>query len=173
MSHGGIKSKTLEFWAFLIVSELTLITMASVNNTKCGLSWCGYPQFLQRFANTKSFILVYGFLGTIQSMGYVYFAITLQTMEKRFKIPSQTTGEWRDSQALHKRYRKIKTNSDRAPFDAFNVVALIDVNLSSQASFSVETKCHKFCCQSCWLISVANVIGEFPWSLINLITKYL
>lgn len=26
-------------------------------------------------------------------MGYVYFVITLQTMEKRFKIPSQTTGE--------------------------------------------------------------------------------
>lgn len=66
----------------------------SSSSTKCGLSWCGYPQFLQKFANTKTFIFIYGLLGTIQAMGYVYFAITLQTMEKRFKIPSQTTGEF-------------------------------------------------------------------------------
>jgi hypothetical protein len=67
-------------------------TMTSTS-TSCGLWWCGYPKFLQRFANTKTFILVYGLLGTFQAMGYIYFVITLQTMEKRFKIPSQTTGK--------------------------------------------------------------------------------
>lgn len=73
--------------------------MAS-STTLCGLSWLGYPKFLQRFANTRTFILVYGLLGTVQSMGFVYFAITLQTMEKRFKIPSQTTGETAQSCAI-------------------------------------------------------------------------
>jgi Organic Anion Transporter Polypeptide (OATP) family len=63
------------------------------STTSCGLSWCGYPQFLQKYATTRSFILVYGLLGTFQAMGYIYFVITLQTLEKRFKIPSQTTGE--------------------------------------------------------------------------------
>ena len=81
---------------FAIISERTKITsinMVSSTSTSCGLSWCGYPSFLQRFANTKTFIVVYGILGTFQSMGYIYFAVTLQTMEKRFKIPSQTTGK--------------------------------------------------------------------------------
>ncbi|CRK86315.1 CLUMA_CG000186, isoform A [Clunio marinus] len=64
----------------------------SSSTTSCGLSWLGYPKYLQRFATTRSFILVYGILGIFQAMGYIYFIITLQTMEKRFKIPSQTTG---------------------------------------------------------------------------------
>ncbi|CAG9797785.1 unnamed protein product [Chironomus riparius] len=60
-------------------------------NTLCGMfNW--YPQFLQRFANTRSFIAVYGLLGIFQAMGYIYLVITLPTIEKRFKIPSQTTG---------------------------------------------------------------------------------
>lgn len=58
---------------------------------QCGIfNW--YPKFLQQFASTKSFIGVYGLLGIFQAMGYIYFVITLQTIEKRFKIPSQTTG---------------------------------------------------------------------------------
>jgi Organic Anion Transporter Polypeptide (OATP) family len=60
-------------------------------NQQCGMfNW--YPKFLQRFATTKSFIGIYGLLGIFQAMGYIYFVITLQTIEKRFKIPSQTTG---------------------------------------------------------------------------------
>jgi len=35
---------------------------------------------------------VYGLLGTIQAMAYIYFVATLTTLEKRFKIPSKTTG---------------------------------------------------------------------------------
>lgn len=57
----------------------------------CGLAkW--HPAWMQRFATTKSFMGVYGLLGTIQAMSYMYFVVTLTTIEKRFKIPSQTTG---------------------------------------------------------------------------------
>ncbi|XP_055550083.1 solute carrier organic anion transporter family member 74D [Wyeomyia smithii] len=57
----------------------------------CGLSsW--HPTWLQRFATSRTFIMVYGLLGTTQAMAYIYFVITLTTLEKRFKIPSSTTG---------------------------------------------------------------------------------
>uniref|UniRef100_A0A1A9ZK73 Solute carrier organic anion transporter family member n=1 Tax=Glossina pallidipes TaxID=7398 RepID=A0A1A9ZK73_GLOPL len=57
----------------------------------CGLANC-HPQWMQRFANTKTFMAVYSLLGTTQAMAYMYFVVTLTTIEKRFKIPSQTTG---------------------------------------------------------------------------------
>lgn len=114
----------------------------SSSNTKCGLSWLGYPQFLQRFANTKTFILVYGFLGTIQSMGFVYFAITLQTMEKRFKIPSQTTGKQRDRQSISKDQCKqwlsanlIQCRCTR--WQSFNAGLILSGNEVSQILLSV------------------------------------
>ncbi|KAH8234036.1 hypothetical protein KR032_011389 [Drosophila birchii] len=57
----------------------------------CGMAnW--HPQWLQKYATTKMFMAVYGLLGTIQAMSYMYFIVTLTTLEKRFKIPSQTTG---------------------------------------------------------------------------------
>lgn len=58
----------------------------------CGLANC-HPQWMQRFANTKTFMAVYSLLGTTQAMAYMYFVVTLTTIEKRFKIPSQTTGQ--------------------------------------------------------------------------------
>lgn len=60
----------------------------------CG---CLEPSVLERFAKTRWFIAVYSLLGTIQSASSTYFAITLTTIEKRFKIPSQTTGEFKKS----------------------------------------------------------------------------
>lgn len=60
----------------------------------CGLAYW-HPAWLQKYATTKSFMYVYGLLGTIQAMSYMYFIVTLTTLEKRFKIPSQTTGESR------------------------------------------------------------------------------
>lgn len=58
----------------------------------CGLGpW--RPGWLQRFNSTKGFLVVYGLLGTIQAMAYIYFVATLTTLEKRFKISSRTTGE--------------------------------------------------------------------------------
>lgn len=61
----------------------------------CGLAnW--HPEWMQRYANTKMFMAVYGLLGTIQAMSYMYFIVTLTTIEKRFKIPSQTTGWYKE-----------------------------------------------------------------------------
>lgn len=58
----------------------------------CGiLFW--YPNWIAQFANTRSYLIIYGLLGTIQDIGATYLVVTLTTMEKRFKIPSQTTGE--------------------------------------------------------------------------------
>ena len=57
----------------------------------CGL--CGiFPKWLQNRATAKTFLVVYGLLGTVQSMAFVYVMVTLTTLEKRFKIPSRTTG---------------------------------------------------------------------------------
>lgn len=52
------------------------------------------PKWLQEYANFKWFMIIYGLLGTFQAMGYMYFIVTLTTIEKRFKIPSQTTGKY-------------------------------------------------------------------------------
>ncbi|XP_055326118.1 solute carrier organic anion transporter family member 74D-like [Sitodiplosis mosellana] len=58
---------------------------------RCGVQ-CWHPNWLRKFATTRWFMIVYGLLGTIQATSYLYFVITLTTIEKRFKIPSQTTG---------------------------------------------------------------------------------
>jgi len=58
---------------------------------------CGYGpfrgKFLQRFATKKCYILVYGILGLVNSARWSYFNGTINTMEKRFKIPSKTLGK--------------------------------------------------------------------------------
>ncbi|XP_055304286.1 solute carrier organic anion transporter family member 74D-like [Sitodiplosis mosellana] len=59
----------------------------------CGTSYFSWhPQWMQKFAKTRWFIVVYALLGTIQSASSTYFVITLTTIERRFRIPSQTTG---------------------------------------------------------------------------------
>lgn len=59
----------------------------------CGV--CGiYPKWLRNRATSKNFIAVYGLLGTVQAMAFIYIIVTLTTLEKRFKIPSRTTGEF-------------------------------------------------------------------------------
>lgn len=54
-------------------------------------------------------MMVYGLLGTVQAMGYLYFIVTLTTIEKRFKIPSQTTGTCDPSARENNRKRKTVT----------------------------------------------------------------
>ncbi|KDR21868.1 Solute carrier organic anion transporter family member 3A1 [Zootermopsis nevadensis] len=58
----------------------------------CGLGPCFRPTWLRKYATPRAFLVVYGLLGTIQAMAYIYFVATLTTLEKRFKIPSKTTG---------------------------------------------------------------------------------
>jgi hypothetical protein len=73
----------------------------------CGLGPCFRPAWLQKFATPRFFLIVYGLLGTIQAMAYIYFVATLNTLEKRFKIPSKTTG-LRHKQPLRQTEREKK-----------------------------------------------------------------
>ncbi|XP_054267438.1 solute carrier organic anion transporter family member 74D-like [Macrosteles quadrilineatus] len=60
-------------------------------DTTCGIGCCK-GKLLQRFANKKAYVILYGILGCIFSASYSYFNGTITTLEKRFKIPSKTTG---------------------------------------------------------------------------------
>lgn len=64
---------------------------ADQDGMHCGV-WGWRPACLRGFATSRTFLVVYGLLGTVQAMAYVYFISTLTTLEKRFKIPSRTTG---------------------------------------------------------------------------------
>lgn len=63
-----------------------------MTDTSCGLTRHFRPKWLQRFATPRTYMVVYGLLGTIQAMSFVYFTVTLSNIEKRFKISSKTTG---------------------------------------------------------------------------------
>lgn len=58
----------------------------------CGFPLICRPRWLQRFATARSFLIVYCLLGIIQTMSFMYFNITLTTLERRFKMRSGTTG---------------------------------------------------------------------------------
>ncbi|ERL86149.1 hypothetical protein D910_03562 [Dendroctonus ponderosae] len=60
-------------------------------DTTCGV-WCLKGNCLQKFANKKAYVILYGLLGCIFSASFAYFNGTITTLEKRFKIPSRTTG---------------------------------------------------------------------------------
>lgn len=62
------------------------------DDTTCGIG-CLKGAFLQRFANKKAYVLLYGVLGCIFSASYAYSTGTITTIEKRFKIPSRNTGK--------------------------------------------------------------------------------
>ncbi|XP_017886610.1 solute carrier organic anion transporter family member 2A1 [Ceratina calcarata] len=61
------------------------------DETSCGI-WCIRNPTLQRFANKKAYVFLYGVLGCIFAASYAYFNGTITTIEKRFKIPSKMTG---------------------------------------------------------------------------------
>lgn len=63
------------------------------DETACGF-WCFRGPILQRFANKKAYVFLYGVLGCIFSASFAYFNGTITTIEKRFKIPSKTTGTY-------------------------------------------------------------------------------
>lgn len=67
---------------------------SAVGGMSKGCGVCGiYPRWLRDRATPKNFIAVYGLLGTVQAMAFIYIVVTLTTLEKRFKIPSRTTGK--------------------------------------------------------------------------------
>lgn len=62
------------------------------DETSCGF-WFMQGPCLQKFANKKAYVFLYGLLGCVCSAAYAYFNGTITTLEKRFKIPSRTTGK--------------------------------------------------------------------------------
>lgn len=60
-------------------------------DTRCGFGPF-HGKWLQRFATKKSYLLTYSFLGLFQAMFFSYSIATLTTLEKQFKLKSQTTG---------------------------------------------------------------------------------
>lgn len=61
------------------------------DDTTCGIGPLR-AAWMQKFANKKAFVFLYGLLGCIFSASHAYFNGTITTLEKRFKIPSRTTG---------------------------------------------------------------------------------
>ncbi|XP_035208493.1 solute carrier organic anion transporter family member 74D-like [Stegodyphus dumicola] len=60
-------------------------------NTLCGI--CNYtPNWLQRFATSKCYLLFYSLTGVLQGAYVTYFIGILSTLEKRFSFDSQVTG---------------------------------------------------------------------------------
>lgn len=62
-------------------------------DTQCGLGPF-QGKWLQQFATKKSYLLTYSFLGLFQAMFVSYSIATLTTLEKQFKLKSQTTGNY-------------------------------------------------------------------------------
>lgn len=66
------------------------------DETTCGI-WIFKGPLLQKLANKKAYVVLYGLLGCVFSACYAYFNGTITTLEKRFKIPSTNTGSYRRS----------------------------------------------------------------------------
>ncbi|XP_019868360.1 solute carrier organic anion transporter family member 74D [Aethina tumida] len=81
-------SKTIPATDLLLPNEQK-VTMDE--DTTCGF-WFMKGKYIQRFANKKAYVCLYGIIGCIFSAAYAYFNGTITTLEKRFKIPSRTTG---------------------------------------------------------------------------------
>lgn len=72
-------------------SKLTIDEISLTKETSCGI-WFLKGACLQKFANKKAYVFLYGLLGCMFSAAYAYFNGTITTLEKRFKLPSRTTG---------------------------------------------------------------------------------
>lgn len=61
-----------------------------------GETVCGIGTFrgklLQKFANKNTYVILYGILGCVMGACGPYLTGTITTLEKRFRIPSTTTG---------------------------------------------------------------------------------
>ncbi|KRT79827.1 membrane transporter [Oryctes borbonicus] len=90
----GGKSNTSEdekYFSRFIHEDQEAVEQVYVRETTCGW-WIFKGGILQRFANKKAFVLLYGIVGCLFSASYSYNSGTITTLERRFKIPSRTTG---------------------------------------------------------------------------------
>lgn len=74
-----------------ITLEQALRDLPITEDTSCGYGFF-QSKFLQKFATIKSFVVLFGVVGSIFSMTNSYFNGILTTVEKRFKIPSRNIG---------------------------------------------------------------------------------
>ncbi|KAH8258042.1 hypothetical protein KR038_005069 [Drosophila bunnanda] len=59
--------------------------------TACGF-WVFKGPFMQRCATEKMYVILYGIAGCVMTMTFAYFNGTITTLEKRYKIPTKTSG---------------------------------------------------------------------------------
>lgn len=69
----------------------SLLDVTVNEETTCGI-WIFKGPFLQKFANKKTYVVLYGLIGCVYLACYAYFNGIITTLEKRFKIPSTVTG---------------------------------------------------------------------------------
>ncbi|XP_063238716.1 solute carrier organic anion transporter family member 74D-like [Bacillus rossius redtenbacheri] len=63
----------------------------ATTDQSCGIGRC-HPPWLQKLATPRCFLVVYSLMGIVQGISSSYSTATLSTLEKRFKIPTQTIG---------------------------------------------------------------------------------
>lgn len=85
------KSPTLTSAEFDEYADL-FDSMPLTEETTCGF-WFLKGALLQKMANKKVYVCLYGLLGCFIGATYAYFNGTITTLEKRFQIPSRTTGD--------------------------------------------------------------------------------
>ncbi|GBO06013.1 Solute carrier organic anion transporter family member 1C1 [Araneus ventricosus] len=67
------------------------LSSGNFENSRCGIfNW--YPQFLQRFANPRCFLLFFCLIGILQGAYFTYFIGILSTLERRYSFDSGITG---------------------------------------------------------------------------------
>jgi len=68
---------------------------------RCGIGCCS-PNWIQRMATRQAFMMVFSILAIVQGMSWSYFTATITTLEKRFKISSQTAGNDERAEILYR-----------------------------------------------------------------------
>ena len=68
--------------------NINLIEKMVDKSTTCGLfGW--RPQWAQRFADRRIYMLLFSIIGIVQSMAFSYLTVVLSTIEKRFGLKSK------------------------------------------------------------------------------------
>lgn len=76
-----------------VIKTLVKETIEDCHDNLCGI-FSYHPKWLQKFASKKTFTAVFSMLAIVQVMSSTYLSATITTLEKRFKISSQTTGQF-------------------------------------------------------------------------------
>lgn len=91
-SDEGGAEKCDEYEKILQNTNSKRTVMQENEDTTCGF-WIFKGPFLQKFANKKAYVVLFGILGCLYSASYAYFNGIISTVEKRFGIPSKVSGK--------------------------------------------------------------------------------